>query len=341
MCRERQTVPLPLKRGDEMKQKLVSIIVPMYNAAPYVARCLDSLVAQTYPHTEIIVVDDGSSDESGAIADRYAARYPQVRCVHSEKQGQSAARNRAMRMANGDYYLFVDSDDHIENNMVECLMAACETNAAEIAVGFYWMEYPMIALRRPMLPQRVWNTEEALSLLLDNRRLENFAWGKLFRASLFEGITFPDCRFEDIYAIFQVFARAQRIVTVPQRFYHYTQRRGSITNARGLLVKDAALLNEMRAAFHYQQTQLQRQFPDTVWDAHNNEYMSEMLTLLSLLFVRKEAAAGYTLTPIDLTKQTFSERLCYRTLSAMVRRRFHKEITSKEKEMVSAGNDLS
>ena len=288
-----------------------------------------------------IVVDDGSSDESGAIADRYAARYSQVRCVHSENQGQSAARNRAMRMANGDYYLFVDSDDHIENNMVECLMAACETNAAEIAVGFYWMEYPMIALRRPMLPQRVWNTEEALSLLLDNRRLENFAWGKLFRASLFEGITFPDCRFEDIYAIFQVFARAQRIVTVPQRFYHYTQRRGSITNARGLLVKDAALLNEMRAAFHYQQTQLQRQFPDTVWDAHNNEYMSEMLTLLSLLFVRKEAAAGYTLTPIDLTKQTFSERLCYRTLSAMVRRRFHKEITSKEKEMVSAGNDLS
>ena len=266
MCRERQTVPLPLKRGDEMKQKLVSIIVPMYNAAPYVARCLDSLVAQTYPHTEIIVVDDGSSDESGAIADRYAARYSQVRCVHSENQGQSAARNRAMRMANGDYYLFVDSDDHIENNMVECLMAACETNAAEIAVGFYWMEYPMIALRRPMLPQRVWNTEEALSLLLDNRRLENFAWGKLFRASLFEGITFPDCRFEDIYAIFQVFARAQRIVTVPQRFYHYTQRRGSITNARGLLVKDAALLNEMRAAFHYQQTQLQRQFPDTVWD---------------------------------------------------------------------------
>ena len=341
MCRERQTVPLPLKRGDEMKQKLVSIIVPMYNAAPYVARCLDSLVAQTYPHTEIIVVDDGSSDESGAIADRYAARYSQVRCVHSENQGQSAARNRAMRMANGDYYLFVDSDDHIENNMVECLMAACETNAAEIAVGFYWMEYPMIALRRPMQPQRVWNTEEALSLLLDNRRLENFAWGKLFRASLFEGITFPDCRFEDIYAIFRVFARAQRIVTVPQRFYHYTQRRGSITNARGLLVKDAALLNEMRAAFHYQQTQLQQQFPDTVWDAHNNEYMSEMLTLLSLLFVRKEAAAGYTLMPIDLTKQTFSERLCYRTLSAVVRRRFHKEITSKEKEMVSAGNDLS
>ena len=155
MCRERQTVPLPLKRGDEMKQKLVSIIVPMYNAAPYVARCLDSLVAQTYPHTEIIVVDDGSSDESGAIADRYVARYPQVRCVHSENQGQSAARNRAMRMANGDYYLFVDSDDHIENNMVECLMAACETNAAQIAVGFYWMEYPMIALRRPMVPQRV------------------------------------------------------------------------------------------------------------------------------------------------------------------------------------------
>lgn len=106
-------------------------------------------------------------------------------------------------------------------------------------------------------------------------------------------------------------------------------------------MKDAALLNEMRAAFHYQQTQLQQQFPDTVWDAHNNEYMSEMLTLLSLLFVRKEAAAGYTLIPIDLTKQTFSERLCYRTLSAMVRRRFHKEITSKEKEMASAGNDLS
>lgn len=324
-----------------MEHALVSIIVPMYNAASTIVRCLDSLLAQTYPHTEIIVVDDGSTDGSGAIVDRYAQRYPQMRCIHSENQGQSAARNRAMRMAGGAYYLFVDSDDSIEKHMVECLMAACETNDAQIAVGFYWMAYPMISLRRPMLPQRVWSREEALLLLLDNRRIENFAWGKLFRASLFDGITFPDTRFEDIYTIFQVFARAKRIVTVPRRFYHYTQRKGSITNASGLLVKDAALLNEMRAAFHFQQTQLQRQFPDVVWDAHNNDYMSEMLTLLSLLFVRREAAADYVLCPIDLTKQTFSERLCYRIVSALVKRRFHNEIASKEKETVSAGNELT
>ena len=105
-----------------MKKDLVSIIVPVYNVEKYVERCLRSLVAQTYPAVEILLVSDGSTDGSDAICERYAQAYAQIRYFRKENEGVSETRNFAMRHACGEYYLFVDSDDFIEADMVEQMM---------------------------------------------------------------------------------------------------------------------------------------------------------------------------------------------------------------------------
>lgn len=136
--------------GKTMENKLVSVIVPVYNVETYLKRCITSLLAQSYANTEIILVDDGSTDASGKICDHYAASHPSLICLHQTNQGQSCARNAGMRIAHGDYYMFVDSDDYIEPDMIAAMVAESESRDADIVVCGYWMEYPFLSVRRRM-----------------------------------------------------------------------------------------------------------------------------------------------------------------------------------------------
>lgn len=106
----------------EKKKKLVSIVVPVYNVEPYLRTCLDSLIGQTYEKIEIILVDDGSTDQSGDICDEYARRDTRIRVCHKKNRGVSAARNTGIEMAEGEYLVFVDSDDCVHRQMVELYM---------------------------------------------------------------------------------------------------------------------------------------------------------------------------------------------------------------------------
>ena len=90
---------------------ILSVIVPVYNVEKYLARCIDSILSQSYQSLEIILVDDGSTDSSGQICDTYAAKYRQIKVIHQKNQGLSAARNAALKIARGEYYSFIDSDD--------------------------------------------------------------------------------------------------------------------------------------------------------------------------------------------------------------------------------------
>lgn len=96
-----------------MSTPLISVIIPVYNVEKYLRRCLDSVIAQTYQKLEIICVDDGSIDDSGKICDQYAVRDARIKVIHQENQGLSAARNRGIDAADGEYIAFVDSDDYI------------------------------------------------------------------------------------------------------------------------------------------------------------------------------------------------------------------------------------
>ncbi len=120
-----------------MKKK-VSMIVPVYNTASYIGRCMESLLAQTYDNLEIILVDDGSTDGSGEICDGFADRYPPVKVFHTKNRGVSAARNRGMEECSGIYLTFVDADDCLDKDMVEHLVWMIERTESDVAGCSYW-----------------------------------------------------------------------------------------------------------------------------------------------------------------------------------------------------------
>ena len=112
----------------------ISVIVPVYRAEAYLHDCVDSILAQTFSDFELILVDDGSPDNCGAICDDYAARDSRVRVIHQENQGQAAARNRALAVAKGDWVCFVDSDDDVHPQMLECLGQAADESGAAMSM---------------------------------------------------------------------------------------------------------------------------------------------------------------------------------------------------------------
>lgn len=113
---------------------LVSVIVPVYNVENHVEKCLVSIMNQTYQHLEILVIDDGSTDDSGVICDRMAAEDSRIRVVHQKNAGVSSARNKGLDICSGSYVLFVDSDDWIEPEMVELMVSAIEKTNTDLAV---------------------------------------------------------------------------------------------------------------------------------------------------------------------------------------------------------------
>ena len=124
-----------------MSEKVVSIIVPVYNVEAYLSQCVDSLVNQTYPHIEIILVDDGSTDASGRICDEYAQRDTRIRVIHKPNGGQSEARNTALSVAAGYYVMYVDSDDWIAIDTVEKCLAILEKNSEIDLLEFGTIDY--------------------------------------------------------------------------------------------------------------------------------------------------------------------------------------------------------
>ncbi|MBQ2236263.1 MAG: glycosyltransferase family 2 protein, partial [Muribaculaceae bacterium] len=118
-----------------MEGALISVIVPAYNVEAYLAQCLDSLLAQTYRNLEIIVVDDGSTDGTGALADDYAVADDRVRVIHQRNGGLSAARNAALNVMTGSLVMMVDSDDYVAPNCVATLLHTLESTESDIAMG--------------------------------------------------------------------------------------------------------------------------------------------------------------------------------------------------------------
>ena len=114
---------------------LISVIVPVYNVEKYLGKCVDSILAQTYENLEIILVEDGTKDNSGAICDAYAAKDSRIRVIHKENGGLSSARNAGMDIARGEYFGFVDSDDWIEPKMYETLLNLAEKYHADLVCG--------------------------------------------------------------------------------------------------------------------------------------------------------------------------------------------------------------
>lgn len=214
---------------------LISIIVPVYNVEPFLRRCLDSILGQTYKNLEVILVDDGSTDASGTICNEYCAKDPRVRVFHQVNAGISAARNKGLDKSSGSFIVFADSDDYIELNMVEVLLSAINRyNCSYVACGFNTVTPNEEVIREIKTDKiKIFNGVSALRHQYTQTKFEtNFitVWGKLYRRSLFEGVRFcTGSMFEDVRIMPYLCLQCETIVCLPYIGYHYVQTPNSIT----------------------------------------------------------------------------------------------------------------
>lgn len=223
--------------------KLISIIVPAYNIEKYIGRCLDSILGQTYTNLEIIVVDDGSTDNTGRIVDEYATKDDRIKVIHQENAGLSGARNSALLLAQGDYIGYVDGDDYITPDMYRKMLIACEENNAEIAVcGYNRIEDESNIVIESTVDENgediyVLSQEKAIEIYLsdcEKYHIYNSVWSKLFRRDIISRFNFPTGKnSEDIIYTTRAFCNISKCVFVNSPLYYYVaDREGSLMNVR-------------------------------------------------------------------------------------------------------------
>lgn len=213
--------------------KLISVIVPAYNVRPYLKRCMNSIIQQTYPYLEIILVDDGSTDGTGVLCDEIASSDPRVIVIHKENGGQAEARNRGIEIASGEFISFIDADDYIESDMYEQMAAALENDAVSlVAVGMIITETTG-QNRVISAPEKTYLTkEEAFMNLFEEGELLPSSSNKLFRKNLFDKVRYVNGIInEDTEIIFRIVDLCNHILLLDRAAYHYVLRDGSTTRS--------------------------------------------------------------------------------------------------------------
>ena len=215
---------------------MLSVIIPVYKVETYLRGCVESVLAQenVSEELEILLVDDGSPDGCGRLCDELAASHPQIRVIHKENGGLSDARNAGLAAAKGDWISFLDGDDALAPSYFSVLLSLLRENpeADMAAVSFVnWPEGETPHARRET-KRFLLTREEAMKALCYNRELNNSAWGKVYRRSLFEGISFPKGRlYEDLATIYRLTARTKAVAVSDAGLYYYLQRGESILHS--------------------------------------------------------------------------------------------------------------
>ncbi len=213
------------------EKETVSIIVPVYNVRKYLRGCLDSIVGQSYDNIEIILVDDGSMDDSGAICDEYAKKDSRIIVIHRENGGQSAARNTGIERAGGNYLLYVDSDDSIHRDTVKKLLSLLEETGADISIGQFKLVNEGDNIKDGDLsgPDRVLAGVEALRQVLYGGLYGTTACGILMKREIAVSNLFPvGMNHEDDFVSFRFYAMAEKVAVTDNCLYYYLQHEGSI-----------------------------------------------------------------------------------------------------------------
>ena len=219
---------------------LISVIVPVYNVESLLAKCIESILAQTYDNLEIFLVDDGSKDASGRICDEYAAKDSRIRVIHKENGGQSSARNMALEIMTGEYVAFVDSDDWLEPDAYAPMMELMlETQVKLVCAGRYDVEASTGEKTPGLCPERreVISAEEMLGRLFVWDNCDSAPWDKLYHRSLFDTLRFPGrSNFEDVAIVYKLIEEAGMVAMLPKAMYNYYHRAGS-TSLSGLTAR--------------------------------------------------------------------------------------------------------
>lgn len=260
---------------------LISVIVPIYNVEKYLARCVDSIVNQTYKNLEIILVNDGSPDLCPQMCDDYAEKDSRIKVVHKKNGGLSDARNAGMAVAKGEYISFIDSDDYVSDDFFECLLDVMNKENSDIA------ECSVVKLYEDNrfdefsddLSVKTYDTQDAMSALIAENPFHQHVWNKLYKTELVRDIPYAVGKLnEDEFWTYQVFGRANKVSKLNKTMYYYFQRNSSIMGVGYNIRRLDALEGKAN-----RQKYIENNFPELSTQAKIDLYGSCMFAYQSVL----------------------------------------------------------
>ncbi|MCT4542600.1 MAG: glycosyltransferase [Vallitalea sp.] len=233
----------------------ISIVIPVYNVEKYLHRCICSVLKQTFANYEIILVDDGSTDNSGSICDEYKRKDSRIKVIHKKNRGLSAARNTGIENAKSEFITFIDSDDFIHPKMLEILHCNIISYKADVSIINYQKVYEnekitMIDLSENSIT--LYNNIDGTKRIVEkSERNMIVAWGKLYRLNLFSDIKYPiDKLHEDEFVTYKLLYKSSKTVVSDAKLYFYFQRDNSITGNK-YSIKRLEKLDALEEAIHF------------------------------------------------------------------------------------------
>ncbi|MDQ0217484.1 glycosyltransferase family 2 protein [Peribacillus cavernae] len=217
-----------------LQEGKVSVVVPIFKVEKYLHRCVDSIIDQSYKNIEIILVDDGSPDNCGSIADQYGETESRIKVIHKRNGGLSDARNHGLKHVTGEFTVFVDSDDWLEMSMIENLVKNSWKYKADVVQSgfFYAYEEKLLFDNRYHSKNgepELLTKETLMYELVSNEKVKNFAWGKLYKTKIIRDIPFEKgVLFEDVFWAHKVMHQVNTFLILHQPLYNYYQRSDSI-----------------------------------------------------------------------------------------------------------------
>ena len=217
-----------------MIEEKISVIVPVYNVEAYLEKCVESILRQTYTNLEILLIDDGSTDNSGDLCDQLALRDQRIRVIHKENGGLSDARNTGIEEASSDLIGFVDSDDYIDEDMYETLYRQMLESKAELSMCGHYDVYHQNPEKQVVAIQTwVLTPEEAIRMVMEAKILSVTAVNKLYKKELFDQLRFEMGKIaEDAFIMIRLIHQCSKVVATNEKKYYYVHRENSITTQK-------------------------------------------------------------------------------------------------------------
>ena len=217
-----------------MSEPLISIVLPCYNVQNYIKDCVESILLQTYKNIEIILVDDGSKDDTPDICDQLSNKDTRIKVYHKENGGVSDARNYGISKVTGTYFSFVDPDDLITPDYIEYLYSLLSLNNTNLSIAAHNIHKKKKATYKGIGQNcsKVLSAKETTKEILLDKQIDLSCWGKLYKSSLFDDIQFPKgIKFEDTYVTYKIIDKCENIAVGGKPVYTYQIRDESITTS--------------------------------------------------------------------------------------------------------------